>query len=113
MPELLCAADVFALPSRWEGLPGGVLEAMALEVPIVATDIAPVREVVGLTGCARLVPPDDAEALAAALASVLRDPRAAAAEACVAAGRDRFLEHFTTERVAAEMLRFYLRASKQ
>jgi glycosyltransferase involved in cell wall biosynthesis len=113
VPDLLCAADAFAFPSRWEGLPGGVLEAMALEVPIVATDIAPVREVVGDTGCGRLVPPDDVEALAAALASVLRDPRAAAAEACVAAARERFLEHFTTERVADEMLRFYLRALEQ
>jgi glycosyltransferase involved in cell wall biosynthesis len=111
--ELLCAADVFAFASRWEGLPGGVLEAMALEVPIVATDIAPVREVVGTTGCTRLVPPDDAEALAAALASVLRDPRAGATAASLAAGRERFLEHFTTERVADEMLRFYTRATEQ
>jgi glycosyltransferase involved in cell wall biosynthesis len=113
VPDLLCAADVFVFPSRWEGMPGGVLEAMALEVPIVATDIAPVREVVGDTGCGRLVPPDDAEALAVALTAVVRDADAAAAEPCLAKGRERFLEHFTTERVADQMLQFYARAIGQ
>jgi glycosyltransferase involved in cell wall biosynthesis len=111
VPELLCTADVFAFPSRWEGLPGGVLEAMALEVPIVASDIAPVREVLGDTGCGLLVPPDDVDALAAALLSVLRDPAIAAGGASAAAGRQRFLDHFTTEKVAKEMLRFYERAT--
>jgi glycosyltransferase involved in cell wall biosynthesis len=111
IPELLCAADVFASASRWEGLPGGVLEAMALEVPIVATDIAPVREVLGDTGAGRLVRLGDVEALGAALTAVLRDPRAAAGEPCIAAGRQRFLDHFTTERVAEEMVRFYGRAT--
>src|SRR5262249_23945665 len=67
--DLLCAADVFAFPSRWEGSPGSVLEAMALEAPIVATGIASVREVTDGSTCARLVPVDDADALAEAIAA--------------------------------------------
>jgi glycosyltransferase involved in cell wall biosynthesis len=65
--------DVFVLPSRYEGLPLVVLEAMEAGVPIVATDVGSVREVVidGETGL--LVPPDDAQALAAALLRLLRD----------------------------------------
>ena len=47
IPDLMVAADVFVLPSRWEGLPGAVIEAMALETPVVATDLPGVREVLG------------------------------------------------------------------
>ena len=71
-PELLSAADVFAFPSRWEGLPGTVLEAMALEAPIVATDLPMTREVV-TPAEAVLVPPDDAAAFAAAILDCLHD----------------------------------------
>jgi glycosyltransferase involved in cell wall biosynthesis len=46
VPELLCAADAFVFPSRWEGMSGAVLEAMALEAPIIASDIPSVRETV-------------------------------------------------------------------
>jgi glycosyltransferase involved in cell wall biosynthesis len=105
--DLLCAADVFAFPSRWEGMPGGVIEAMALEAPIVASDIVPVREVLGDPAPARLVPPDDAAQLAAAILATIDDPQA---NERAAAARARFLERFTIERVAAEMLRFYERA---
>ena len=65
IPDLMVAADVFVLPSRWEGLPGAVIEAMALETPVVATDLPGVREVLGpelLRGW--VVPVGDASALA-------------------------------------------------
>jgi glycosyltransferase involved in cell wall biosynthesis len=106
VPELLCAADVFAFSSRWEGMPGGLIEAMALEVPIVASEIAPVREVLGDPAPARLVPPGDAVRLAGAILDAIDDP----SPADRAAARARFLQCFTIERVAAEMLRFYERA---
>jgi glycosyltransferase involved in cell wall biosynthesis len=107
VPELLCAADVFAFASRWEGMPGGVIEAMALEAPIVATGIAPVREVLGDDRCGWTVPVGDAEAMGAALIKAVCDPTAATR---AAAARTRFLEHFTIERVADAMARFYERA---
>ena len=109
VPDLLCAADVLVSPSRWEGFCSLLVEAMALEAPIVASDLPPVREVLGGDGeRARLVPPADPAALAAAVTATLADPAGAAARA--ARARQRFLERFTTDRVAAEMAAFYGRA---
>jgi len=67
-------ADVFVLSSRWEGLPYVVLEAMDAGVPVVSTDVDGIPEAVedGVTGL--LVPPQDAGALAEAIAAVLADP---------------------------------------
>jgi glycosyltransferase involved in cell wall biosynthesis len=107
--DLMCGADVFAFPSRWEGLGVAVLEAMALEAPIVASDLPAVREVVGGDGeRALLVPPDRPAALADALLRTLADPDAAAARA--SAARERFLEAFTLDRVADATVSFYDRA---
>jgi glycosyltransferase involved in cell wall biosynthesis len=44
VPRLLAAADVFFFPSRWEGMPGAVLEALASGLPVVASDIPSVQE---------------------------------------------------------------------
>jgi glycosyltransferase involved in cell wall biosynthesis len=107
VPELLCAADVFVLPSRWEGLPGAVLEAMALETPVVASDLPMVREVVN-DETARLVPVDQPAALTAAVVDVLRD-RTHAMERAAQARLD-FAERFTIERSADRMVALYHRA---
>ena len=45
--DLLCAADAFVCPSRWEGFGGALDEAMALRAPVVAFDIPAIREVLG------------------------------------------------------------------
>jgi glycosyltransferase involved in cell wall biosynthesis len=104
--ELLCAADVFVVPSRWEGFGSVLLEAMALEAPIVASDLPAVREVVG--DDALLVPPDRPDALAAAVTAALADPDGAVRRA--ARARERFLATFTIDRVADGMAGFYRRA---
>lgn len=108
VPDLLAAADVFVAPSRWEGLGSAVLEAMAMRTPIVASDVPAIRETVGSEEQALLVPPGDAEALAAALVSTLGDASAAQRRAA-AAGR-RFEERYDIEPVVDGMLRFYERA---
>lgn len=74
---LLAAADAVLLPSRWEGLPLTLLEAMARARPIVASAVGGIPEIVedGVTG--RLVPPEDAAALADALEWCHRKPDAA------------------------------------
>jgi glycosyltransferase involved in cell wall biosynthesis len=79
VPALLRRADVFVFPSLWEGVGTALREAMLLGRPIVASDIPAHREFVtnGVDGL--LVPPADAEALADAIARLLRDPREAAA----------------------------------
>lgn len=72
--DILASADVVALPSRSEGLPFAVLEAMAVGRPVVASAVGGTPEAVddGRTG--RLVPPGDVGALARAVAQVLGDP---------------------------------------
>ena len=100
----LRAADVYVLPSGWEALPIGVLEALACGVPQVATDVGGTGEAVS-TDTGVLVPPGDPAALAEALVGLLGDAqrRAAMAEASVARHRDRF----TLERMVAETAAVY------
>jgi glycosyltransferase involved in cell wall biosynthesis len=106
VPDLLCAADVFALPSLREGMPGSVIEAMALEVPVVTSDLPQVREVTG--SAALRVPVGDVPALAAAILEVVDAP--AAAQQRAAEARRRFLERFTIDQTAREMVAFYRRS---
>ena len=75
--DLLGAADIFVLPSLWEGQPLVLQEALRAGVPIVATDVGGVRAVVG--DAAVLVPSGDASALVRALTLVLTDTQTAAA----------------------------------
>jgi len=71
--ELLAEANLFVLPSRWEGMPTVVLEAMAARCPVVATRAVGTTDLVtdGVNGL--LVPVDDVHALAGAMARVLDD----------------------------------------
>lgn len=73
VPELLAAARVFVLSSRYEGMPNALMEAMAQGLPAVATAVGGVAEIMidGETGV--IVPPEDPEALARAIASLLSD----------------------------------------
>lgn len=66
------AADVLALPTRADAVPWAVLEGMAAGLPVVASDVGAVGELLG--GCGELVPPGDADALAAALRRLAADP---------------------------------------
>jgi glycosyltransferase involved in cell wall biosynthesis len=104
VPDLLSAADAFVLPSRWEGLGSVLLEAMALEAPIVASSLPPVCEIVGEQH-ARLVPPGRADVLAEELSATLLDR--AGSESRAKAARDRFLDEFAIDTVADRMITFY------
>jgi len=78
VPRLLPAFDVFALPSRYEGLPTAIVEAMMCGVPVVATAVNAVADVVvpGETGL--LVPPRRPDLMASAVSYLLSSPAAAA-----------------------------------
>jgi glycosyltransferase involved in cell wall biosynthesis len=90
--ELLAAADLFVLSTRSEGLPLSILEAMAAGLPVVASNVGGVPELVvdGETGL--LVPPGDPHALAAAIGRLLDDETLR--RQLGAAGRIRASEHF-------------------
>ncbi|MFD4027551.1 glycosyltransferase family 4 protein [Streptomyces sp. NPDC058576] len=74
--ELVAAADLVLLPSRWEGRTRPAQEALRAGVPLVATAVGGVPELVG--GAAELVPYGDAEALARTVMGLLGDPAARA-----------------------------------
>ena len=76
--DLLHAADLFAMPSLWEGLPLSMVLAMGAGLPVVATRVAGIPEVVEDQATGLLVPPGDVPALGAALARVITEPAWAA-----------------------------------
>jgi glycosyltransferase involved in cell wall biosynthesis len=93
IPDLLAAADLYVMPSRSEGLPLALLEAMFAGRPVVASAVGGIPDALGTTGL--LVPPGDPAALAGALRALLADgPRrldlgaAAAARAAARFGVD-------------------------
>ena len=71
IPALLDAADAFVSASAWEGMPLAVGEAMAMEKPVVVTDVGGVRELVGERGV--IVPAKAPEALAQAMLALMRE----------------------------------------
>jgi glycosyltransferase involved in cell wall biosynthesis len=104
---LLVAMDVFVLTSVSEGFPFVVLEAMAMERPVVATGVNGVPEIVedGVTG--RLVPRGDAATLARAALEILDAPEAG--RGMGRAGRQRVVARFTAQRMVAEAQALYVR----
>jgi glycosyltransferase involved in cell wall biosynthesis len=106
--DLLCAADTVVIPSRWEGLSNILIEAMALEAPVVASDLPTLEDAVTDGETALLVPPADPARLAPAIVATLADPDAARQRARRA--RERFMRRYTIDHVADQMVGFYDRA---
>ncbi|WP_312304081.1 glycosyltransferase [Pulveribacter sp.] len=73
LPQRLAATQVFALSTRWEGMPLALVEAMAAGCACVGSDVVGVREVIAHGSTGLLVPPQDAAALADALQQLLKD----------------------------------------
>jgi glycosyltransferase involved in cell wall biosynthesis len=97
----LAAADVVAVPSRWEGLALIVVEALAIGRPVVASDVPGIRELV-TSSCGALVPADDAAGLAEAIAHRLGRPALMAQEGAEAArSAPAFDARHTWDRLAA------------
>ena len=73
IPDLLNKMDIFFLPSRWEGLPRTVLEAMASRLPVVASCVDGTPEVVKESLTGYLVNPDDIESYINKLEVLIKD----------------------------------------
>ncbi|WP_438027733.1 glycosyltransferase family 4 protein [Sorangium sp. So ce233] len=105
VPDLLAAADFFVLPSRDEGLPLAVLEAMARRLPVVVTPVGGVPEVVRNEQHGLLVPVDAPDALADAIERLARDP--ALGRRLGEAGHVRVRDDFSFEKMTRKYEQLY------
>lgn len=103
--NILAAADVFAMPSFWEGLPVAMQEAMFAGLPVVASNVSGIPE--GLTAPDEgfLVPPGDVPELSAALGTLLTDP--VLRRRLGAAGQARAVAEFTVGAMVDQYLQAY------
>jgi glycosyltransferase involved in cell wall biosynthesis len=102
---LLARCDVGLLASSAEGLPNAVLEYMAAGLPVVATSVGGIPEIIGQSQAGLLVPPETPDALADALIAVLKDP--AKAKAMGQAGKKRVHEEFSFDRLLEDLQNLY------
>jgi glycosyltransferase involved in cell wall biosynthesis len=105
MPAVYAGSQVVVLPSLGEGVPTTLLEAAACGRPIVASDVPGCRAIVTPGENGLLVPPNDPQALAQALATLLADP--ALRGRMGAGGRQAILAKFTIEQINAATLAVY------
>lgn len=105
--KLLLAFDVFLLPSLKEGLPYVILEAGAAGLPVVATEVGGIPEIIedGVSGV--LAPPRDPQGLAGALAKLIADP--ALARQMGEALKKTIAEQFSLDRMVRETIAIYKR----
>jgi glycosyltransferase involved in cell wall biosynthesis len=107
VPALLAAADVYVQPSLFEAFPVSVLEAMAVGLPVVATAVGGVPEMVAHGKSGLLVPPARPDALAAAMVQLLDS---ATRTAMGASGRAWVEQHASTDVWLDQLQRGYARA---
>jgi L-malate glycosyltransferase len=106
VPQLLAAADVFVLPSRSEAFPNGAIEAMAAELPVVASSVGGLLDLIEPDRTGLLVAPDDADALAAALRRIFSDRALAAGLG--GSARAHVHQRYSFERMVASFEELYL-----
>ncbi|HYD47987.1 MAG TPA: glycosyltransferase [Terriglobales bacterium] len=111
MPEVLSAFDLFVLSSHDEGMSNAILEAMAMERPVVATDVGGTGEVVRHGESGLLVPPRNPIALAKAILEVAEDPQRA--RAMGALGREIVESKFSANAMVRQMQDLYLDIAAQ
>ncbi|HUK01340.1 MAG TPA: glycosyltransferase [Steroidobacteraceae bacterium] len=105
IPNILAALDLFAMPSRWEGLPMALLEAMAVGAPVLATAVGEIPGVIadGVNG--RLVSPGNVTQFTVALIELLRNP--ALRRQLGKAAQQTVVERFSAEQTARAYERLY------
>jgi glycosyltransferase involved in cell wall biosynthesis len=104
---VLAGATVFVLPSYVEGMPMALLEAMSWGLPVIATPVGGVPEIVTHEVNGLLVPPGDVEALAAAIVRLMSDPQLR--ERLGRAARDTVAARFSLDSAVERLLGIYRR----
>jgi glycosyltransferase involved in cell wall biosynthesis len=103
--EWYSAMDLFVLPSHREGIPRACMEAAAMELPVIATDIRGCREVVKHGASGLLVPVGDPESLSLAIEKFAADP--GLRRAMGIRGRRHIVENFDQLQVLERLINFY------
>jgi len=109
MRELMAAADIFFLPSQWEGIALTLFEAMAMQVVPVSADVGGQSELV-TPDCGFLIPQGENELqeYVSVLGQLIESAELRASKG--AAGRQRILEHFTIDQMAGRMIELFSKA---
>lgn len=105
MEKYLQAASLFVFTSRLEGLPNVILEAMASSLPIIATSIAGIQEIIEAPKQGILYPPGDREALLRSLRDCLDHPEEGKRRG--RAAREKILENYALEKIAPRFISLY------
>ena len=105
VPQLLVACDLFLMPSLWEGFGLVLLEAMAQGLPLVASRVSAIPEIVVAGETGLLAPPRDVPALREALLTLLRDPPLARHMGLM--GMERLETHFSEQRMLDATVALY------
>jgi glycosyltransferase involved in cell wall biosynthesis len=104
---VLHRGTIATLPSRWEGMPNAILEAMACGLPCVATRVSGTEDIITHEVNGLLVEPEDSRALAQALLALLRDP--ARSSAYGKAARERIEHNYALEHITDMYVELYQR----
>ena len=107
IPEVLKAYDVFVLSSVAEGLPGALLEAMATGLPVIASRVGGVPEILNNSGLGTMVSPHSVDELASAMKGLYRTPEEKRYEIGKAL-KERVLEEFSKEKMISAITAEYL-----
>ena len=105
VPDILRGLDCFVLPSLAEGISNTILEAMATEIPVVATRVGGNPELIDDAVTGRLIPPHDPDSMATAILGYFDDPVTARRHA--RAARQAAVQRFSLDRMVADYLSLY------
>lgn len=105
VPEILPMLDAFVLPSLKEGLPMALLEAMAAKIPVIASKVGAIPNIIedGISGL--LIPPENPDAVAEAINTILSDENSA--KEMTRRGFQKVRDHFSSKKMAEKYLTVY------
>ncbi len=105
IPQILAGSDIFILSSKWKGFPYAIIEAMMAGLPVVATRVGGVEEMVENRKTGYLVPANDPLALTKAIQRLLEEPELR--KKMGQAGREKALRTFTLDRMLTQTQKVY------